>query len=289
VRIYACSKLNKLCILQAQRAAASGCTTWSLNFKMNNLCHIFNDAASYVQHWLTRQPAVKEETLTDWLLFEVSEKTNRIRYRMYSRHEEARQTGADWEWWFVGSKTNLRLRVQAKKAQGLKDLYPELMRTNAYGLQIEKLISDSKRVNAIPMYAFFSSLNASGLCGGQGPKAEGVYLSSAHRIQKDFLSCGRKKIVASQVLAISNPISCSFCCHLSSGSDRPIHYFQHYFSEAYQLPENEDEKVGLHAKLPFYVESLLMSNEESTLTSSNDAESPQGFSSLMVVDLRDNQ
>jgi hypothetical protein len=254
---------------------------------MNNLCNIFNAAASYVHHWIERQPAVKEETLTDWLLFEISERTNLVRYRMYTRHEEARLTGADWEWWFVGSKSNLRLRVQAKKALGTKDLYPDLMRTNAYGLQIEKLIADSKAVNAIPMYAFFSSLSASGLCGRRGPKQEGVFLSSAHRIQSRFLVSGRSKITPAQVLAISNPISCAFCCPLSDRSDSSVDYFRQYFSEGFVSAQDESSKSGIHDQLPDYVMALLSSNQEILSEGLRTDEAPQGFNSLLVVDLRD--
>jgi hypothetical protein len=253
---------------------------------MNNLCNIFNAAAFYVHHWIERQPAVKEETLTDWLLFEISERTNLVRYRMYTRHEEARLTGADWEWWFVGSKSNLRLRVQAKKALGTKDLYPDLMRTNAYGLQIEKLIAASKAVNAIPMYAFFSSLSASGLCGGYEPKQEGVFLSSAHRIQSEFLVSGRSKITPAQVLAIANPISCAFCCPLSDRSDNPVDYFRQYFAEGFVSAQDESPKSGIHDQLPNYVRSLLSSDQASVSEVLNDDEAPQGFNSLLVVDLR---
>jgi hypothetical protein len=258
---------------------------------MNELCNILNSAASYVHHWLKRQPAVKEETLTDWLLFEISERTNRIRYRMFTRHEEARQTGADWEWWFVSKNSHLRIRIQAKKAQGTKDLYPELMRTNAYGLQIEKLIADSKSVNAIPMYAFFTSLSASGLCGGRGPKQEGVFLSSANRIQSSFLANGRAKITPAQILTIANPISCAFCCPLSEHSDSPIEYFQRYFLEEFGSSADLNGSSGIHKDLPRYVMELLNaeSNQDPFYSESIEIEVPKGFNSLLVVDLRDSK
>jgi len=52
---------------------------------------------------MRKQPEVKEESLTDWLLFDVSQKISRITYKSFPRHEEARRTGADWEWWFLFS------------------------------------------------------------------------------------------------------------------------------------------------------------------------------------------
>ena len=55
---------------------------------MNDLCAILNDAAAYVHYWLEKQPAVKEESLTDWLLFEISERSNLVKYRAYTRHQE---------------------------------------------------------------------------------------------------------------------------------------------------------------------------------------------------------
>jgi hypothetical protein len=48
--------------------------------KMLALCGVLGDTSSYVHDWLTEQPAAKEESLTDWLLFDISKKSPVVRY-----------------------------------------------------------------------------------------------------------------------------------------------------------------------------------------------------------------
>lgn len=127
---------------------------------MNSVCQHLQESAAYIRNWLEKQPGVKEESLTDWLLFDTATRVPNISYRAFTRHEEARETGADWEWWFVFPTKSFRFRVQAKKLSPTNDNYPELARTNRHGLQIDKLLSNSESANAIPLYAFYSALNA---------------------------------------------------------------------------------------------------------------------------------
>jgi hypothetical protein len=83
---------------------------------MNNIdCQILKASSKYIRAWLAGQPNAKEESLTDWLLYDVSKSSANFLYRAFTRHEEARQTGADWEWWLLLPLHNLRLRIQAKK------------------------------------------------------------------------------------------------------------------------------------------------------------------------------
>jgi len=51
--------------------------------------------------WRREQPNVGEESLTDYLLWQVSRHLECVKYVKFTRHQEARFTGADWEWWFV--------------------------------------------------------------------------------------------------------------------------------------------------------------------------------------------
>ena len=78
-------------------------------------CKEFIDKSKYVYNWMKKQPSVGEESITDWLLFALSESLTSLKYKTFSRHKEARETGADWEWWFVDDKKALCLRIQAKK------------------------------------------------------------------------------------------------------------------------------------------------------------------------------
>ena len=83
--------------------------------KMNTDADKLRGSSLYVRKWLVRQPSVKEESITDWLLFDISENIKSVYYQAFTRHEEARKTGADWEWWFVFRDFAMKLRIQAKK------------------------------------------------------------------------------------------------------------------------------------------------------------------------------
>jgi len=276
-------RVERLCLSSVSGAPLTN--TLGLLF-MPHLCKVLNQSAKYVHDWLKKQPSVKEESLTDWILFDISEKSPKVRYRMFSRHEEARSTGADWEWWFVSNNKSLRLRVQAKKAQGTKDLYSEIARTNQHGLQIDKLLADAKKQNAIPLYAFFSSEIEPTLCRGQNP-VEGVYLASATRVYGDFIVGARSKVEAKDVLAISNPLSCITCCPLSQREDElPLNYFREYFPEEFVASENSNESIGIHNQIPNYVQALLSRDFAEQGEMEDSFEIPNEFKALLVFDLR---
>ncbi len=82
---------------------------------MNTICKSFNDCSADIKKWLTKQPEVKEESLTDRFLYNLSEKIPTIKYEQYTKTEEGRKTGADWEWWFIFSdKKSFAARIQEK-------------------------------------------------------------------------------------------------------------------------------------------------------------------------------
>ena len=113
-------------------------------------CKEVKKISEHIREWISEQPAVKEESLTDYLLFQMSERVPRIRYKAFSRQVEAKTTGADWEWWFVLSDDcAYKLRVQAKK--GFSDNYPHIAHCNRYGLQIEKLLEDAIMQNSLKL------------------------------------------------------------------------------------------------------------------------------------------
>src|SRR5688572_28073418 len=74
-------------------------------------------------NWVRRQPAIGEESATDWLLYQMSERIPRVAYRKFTRHQEARSTGADWEWWLILHGGAVAMRVQAKKLVVNSDNY----------------------------------------------------------------------------------------------------------------------------------------------------------------------
>jgi len=117
---------------------------------------LFHKATKTLYNWLIQQPNVKEESITDWLLFELSKTCAQIKYYAFSRHQEA-VNGADWEWWVLTTYHAYRFRVQAKKAKPKVDNYASIGYSNANGLQIDLFIESAKKDSAFPLYMFYSS------------------------------------------------------------------------------------------------------------------------------------
>jgi len=121
---------------------------------------IFHDISRECYDWLKKQPNVKEESLTDWILYTVSERSSQFYYKAFSRNEEA-YNGADWEWWILtgdySNYTAYRFLVQAKKLKKDQDNYPLISYSNRNGLQIDLLIDSAKCRNAMPIYIYYST------------------------------------------------------------------------------------------------------------------------------------
>jgi len=225
---------------------------------MTDLCSVFRTSASYVRTWLTKQQAVKEESITDWLLYDVSENSSEVLYVAFTRHQEARTTGADWEWWILFSDGAVRLRVQAKRLFDGKDNYPELARTNKYGLQITKLLADSKTVNAFPLYAFYHVGPSGPACPAGTNSVEGVHLASAERVDQQFLQT-RVNVSASDALALSTPISCLMCCPIAAPSARDL--VRHLIAYHGRPDGTMSQSAGYHAQPPQFVKTLVEAKE----------------------------
>lgn len=125
---------------------------------------MFHVCSNYVFNWISRQGHVKEESLTDWILYDISQQCDYVHYQAFSRHEEA-QNGSDWEWWILTTDKRkrdgfnaYRFLVQAKKLfPDGRDNYSLISYANKYGTQVDLLIDSAQRRNALPMYMFYST------------------------------------------------------------------------------------------------------------------------------------
>lgn len=233
----------------------------------NNIkdCEKLKDASVKIRYWIVKQPNVKEESLTDWLLFNISENIPKIHYRTFSRMDEARRTGADWEWWFIFDNYSYRMRVQAKKIKIDNDNYSSLAYTNKYGLQIDKLLKDARLNNFIPFYAFFTPKVEDTNC-GRNIKDEGVYFCGGQQIYNDFIVDGKKSVGYNDILKNSIPLSCFLCCPLCFEKDLNgnfENFLLHYFKLEFESDKNsDDELLGRFAEVPDYIHQLMkLSNE----------------------------
>ena len=121
---------------------------------------VFNEVSRECLNWMEKQSNVKEESLTDWLLYEVSKKTNKFCYHAFKRNEEA-TIGADWEWWVLTTDSQgrigaFRFLIQAKKLWRGRDNYPLISYSNKNGMQIDLLLEEARKRNAIPLYMYYS-------------------------------------------------------------------------------------------------------------------------------------
>lgn len=228
---------------------------------MKRDCEILKEASIYVREWIEKQPSVKEESLTDWLLYNISEKAKRIIYRSFTRNEEAKTTGADWEWWFLYGKFSYKFRVQAKKINVSGDNYPSIGYANRHGLQIEKLIEDSNRNNFLPIYAFYTDKVDKVRC-GKNILDEGVYISGANGLNEKIIKQSRKVIVYNDILEDSIPLSCMLCCPISDrSSDEGFSKFisTYFGTEMSSL----GKELGRYSEIPRYIISLLETAQNS--------------------------
>jgi hypothetical protein len=118
---------------------------------------LFHEPTRIIYDWIQQQPNVKEESITDWLLFELSRNCRQLRYYAFTRHEEMRND-ADWEWWVLTSRYAYRFRVQAKKLKPKADNYSSICYSNVNGLQIDLLLENAERDDAFPLYIFYSAV-----------------------------------------------------------------------------------------------------------------------------------
>jgi len=98
-----------------------------------------------------------EETITETNLLEIRRRHAReVTLLTFSKSQESKNTGADWEWHIIGRVYTLKMRVQAKrihKAGGVGNL--KQMGKGASQPQIDLLIEDAKANNLFPAYCFY--------------------------------------------------------------------------------------------------------------------------------------
>jgi hypothetical protein len=174
--------------------------------------------------------STSEETITDNNLLQLQvENLHGIRTYKNSKLKEGRETGADWEWWILSSKGVLGLRIQAKKIDSKRLLYPELNKQGKKGalIQANKLIKDARQKHMIPLYVFYNFWDLAVLpldwkchCEDLDITLWGCSIASADNVKAKMIGKGS---TLEDMLEISHPWSCLFCCPVTkrqSLSDR---------------------------------------------------------------------
>ena len=201
---------------------------------------------------MSEQSNVGEETLTDYFLWQAERAVPFIAYQKFTRHQENAVTGADWEWWIVGRKGGMKIRVQAKRVRSES-------RKNYAGIaynrqeQIKKLIESSESDNAYPVYAFYTPhLNGCELSQHSG-KLTGVHIASAHDVYRGFFVNGNVNADKSALIALSCPIECVFCTN--HNPREAISMFLDY--EADRSEQVSPSIAGFHSEIPIHIEEFI--------------------------------
>ena len=198
---------------------------------------VFHHTSEACYRWLQKQPNVKEESLTDWILYTISERTDRFYYKAFTRNEEA-ANGADWEWWVLADDCQglcaYRFLVQAKKLKRTQDNYPLIAYGNRNGLQIDLLIDSAKHRNAMPIYIYYSvaapelaqQINNfhffdTDIVAWCRDCINGAYMSMAQSVKQRVFDSPRKKITEVDLLNNSLGLSvCDFLFHSKHSSKK---------------------------------------------------------------------
>jgi len=210
---------------------------------------ISREANDYVAGWIRRQPTVKEESITDWLLDFFHQKTPNIRYYEFNRFEEARFSGADWDWWFLLRNGCYKIRVQAKKIRRGKDHFLELARSNQTGYQIDLLIESSSRYNFYPLYVLYGNTEGVERC-PKHSKCTVLSICSAQEVYKLLFGTKRHRVDSRDVLSLSIPLECLFTCPLvcNFSINGPEILFQHYFNSSREGKEKNSKRIDTDAR-----------------------------------------
>lgn len=245
----------------------------------------------YVMNWIIKQDCVKEESLTDWFLYDTSTKIPCFYYKEFSRKEESRVTGADWEWWMIFNSGAIRFRIQAKKVVSSSNYFMAFTYTpaNQNIRQIDRLIANAKATNSYPVYVFYTN-DGTGTACRRHIVDEGVYVSSAFTIYRDFVNQPPTTVAKIDVLNRSIPISCLFLCPVAIAS--PVHnsiysVLYHYFSA--DFAETKDLPPGAYAAVPDYILQFINFSKENNfaLWEDENGDNIKGIDHLVVLDLRD--
>lgn len=221
-----------------------------------NLCESNRKVSEEVKNFLLNVTDVKEESITDYLVWKWGEIDNRLNYlniRTFTRQEESKTTGADFELelWLVGRTFRFPLLFQAKKFVKPFDSYvSKLNYPNGTQGQLGKLISYSLHKKRLPFYAFYSLPDSKTLvmCAGNDAQGSGVFIADAYTV-KDFAD-GKygARVSKNKILASSNPFHCIFCCPLSEQGA----FFECYFRKIADMV-----RVDTNDNVPEYVSLML--------------------------------
>ena len=249
---------------------------------MTKYCIEFTNASNYIFKWFSKQSGVKEESLTDWFLYYLYENLAEFNYVEYSRWDEGKYTGADFDFWIISETEYLSLRIQAKKMSRTGNHYSALTYPSNTKKQINLLISSST-YPLRPFYLFYNNDNLS-KCEREN---SGTFLTDAQRMM-DMLNSGITNFNRQVLLDNSAPLECLFCCPLNGSIGQNLEGVR-VFMETYFHVEDEHNS-GFSDSLPPYIELLLRKKvSDDEFLEEFQYSLPEGTNRIVVLDVRNKE
>lgn len=220
--------------------------------KYLDLCTANKSLGEEVQDFMHHVSGVKEESITDYLVWKWRHVDPRFKYinvTTFTRHEESEVTGADFqlELWIIGQSKCLPLLFQAKKFLKAHDAYVrKLNYPNNTRNQLKKLMDYSHNNSILPFYMIYTTQDER--------HNTGLHMIAGQTIEEFAERRHGSQLALKSLLAKSNPFHCMFCCPLS----RTEWYFERYFGI-----QNLSKYVRPINAVPQYVRLVLNSQAES--------------------------
>lgn len=226
-----------------------------------NICESNKAVSLEVLNFMQNVADIKEESITDYLVWKWRELDKRFNYlsmKTFNHAVENVTTGADFdlELWLVGSKTHVSLAVQAKKFIKPYDSYVKRLNyPNGTKHQLNTLLAYAATHNRLPFYFIYSvpGPQTTTMCRLPSHSDCGVFMADAN-VMKQFADGKHgKRASRDDLLSKSNPFHCMFCCPLGPRGS----YFNEYFRHAAQ-----DATARSNEVIPEYVRSLLAEDSD---------------------------
>lgn len=229
-----------------------------------NICYSNRALSLEVLEFMHNVGDIKEESITDYLVWKWRELDKRFNYlsvSTFNHDEESTKTGADFdlELWLVGRTSHISLAVQAKKFIRPHDSYVNRLKyPNGSKKQMNMLLSYAASTKKLPFYFIYSApgSSTSTMCGMPDTGKCGIFMADAKVMEKFADGKHGKRVSRDDILSKSNPFHCMFCCPLGPGDKYFEAYFRRGRSEAVSQPNDA---------LPQYVQELMLAPSEQPL------------------------
>ena len=251
------------------------------------ICDEFKKTSKKVRNWIDAQPEVKEESITDWMLYRLSEKLPMFKYKQFTRKEENAITGADWEWWILTPNGSFGARIQAKRLRGHSNNLKALTYTRGPKSQLDTLLDNARDVGLPAFYAFYSGNRHVSKC-SQLYSDGGIHLVAAKTIESEIdMPASYVKISDSDIIGWGVPLSCLFCCPMNNykgvGLLEQLRRFLYVYFPVFG---EGNDNIGFKREPPDYITSLVSESEQERLVSSSDSNIAGQVAGIVVIDLR---